>query len=338
MRIDVHTHYTPPRYFDKMDQLGGFEELGGLKVLGVHRRKHWETRFAKGENAFLEARFESMERAECDRQILSIGAYQPYFSTPAAGVAAAHFINDMYGELSSAHNRRLSTFACLPLPHIDETLAEIDRIYRSKEFVGVTMGCSAQGIPLDNAHFEPVWQELDRRNAVVFLHPGVQMAALPGGGDFHLGPDFGSPAEIAVAVSRLIVCGITTQFPNVRFLIATTGGSLPFLVNRFDHGFKQQNPAEYEQMGGVAHMYRRFWYDTSVIEEPLIMLAARDYFGVDRLMLGSDCPRIEPEHAVSYIKSSPYLTQEEMALILDVNAAEFLGFEGCSCCAHEIHK
>lgn len=327
MRIDVHTHFHSPALFNKLEELGGFEELVGLQVLGVHRRKYWEKRFSVGLQALLAERFTAMDEAGIDMQVINIGAYQPYFSTEDKSVEAASFANDLYGELAEANSSRFTTWACLPLPYVDATLREIDRILDRPEHVGVSMGCSALGHTLDDPMFDPVWAELDRRKAVVFLHPGVQMASVPGAHEFHLGPDFCSPSEIAVAATRLVVCGVTTRFPNVRFLLSTTGGALPFLVNRFDHGYGQQNPAEYERLGGVTKEFRKFWYDTSVIEEPLILLAAKKMFGADRLMLGSDAPRINPILAVDYILDSTYLTDREKSAILDETAASLLGLE-----------
>lgn len=326
MRIDVHTHFHSPKLFEKLDELGGFQELVGLQVLGIHRRKYWEKRFSIGIDAVLEERFAAMDEAGCHRQILNIGAYQPYFRSEASAVEAARFANDLYGELSAANSERFSAWACLPLPHIDATLAEIDRVLDLAEHVGVSMGCSALDMPLDHEIFEPVWAELDRRNAVVFLHPGVQMASVPGAQEYHLGPDFCSPSEIAVAATRLIIRGVTTRYPNIRFLVSTTGGALPFLANRFDHGYQQQHPEAYAALGGVVNQYRKFWYDTSVIEEPMALLAAKEMFGTSKLMMGSDSPRINPILAVDYVRNSQYLTEEEKIAILDINAAELLGF------------
>ncbi|HEX8485350.1 amidohydrolase family protein [Sphingomonas sp.] len=326
MRIDVHTHFHSPKLFEKLDELGGFQELVGLQVLGIHRRKYWEKRFAIGLEGVLEERFAAMDEAGCDRQILDIGAYQPYFRNQASAVAAARFANDLYAELSAANSSRFSYFACLPLPHIDATLAEIDRVLGQSEQVGVVIGCSAHGLPLDDERFEPVWAELNRRKTVVFLHPGVQMASVPGAQEYHLGPDFCSPAEIAVAATRLIIRGVTSRYPDIRFLISTTGGGLPFFAHRFDHGYQQQNPQEYAELGGVASHYAKFWFDTSVIEEPLVLLAAKELFGADKMMLGSDSPRIDPILAVDYITDSVHLTETEKHNILEVNAAQLLGF------------
>jgi 6-methylsalicylate decarboxylase len=326
MRIDVHTHYHSPELFDKLESLGGFEELVGLKVLGIHRRQHWAKRFSAGVAAVLEKRFAAMDAAGCDRQVVNIGAYQPYFRSEASSIAAAQFTNDLYGDLCASNSDRLSAWACLPLPHVEATLAEIDRVAGAKEFVGFSMGCSALGKVLDDPALDPVWEELNHRSAVVFLHPGVEMAAVPGAQDYHLGPDFCSPSEMAVAVTRLIIRGVIGRYPQIRFLASTTGGALPFFANRFDHGYQQQHPAEYEALGGVAKEYRKLWYDTSVIEEPLVLLAAKEMFGVDKLMMGSDSPRIDPILAVNYVEDSPYLTASEKRQVLDENAARLLGF------------
>jgi aminocarboxymuconate-semialdehyde decarboxylase len=116
------------------------------------------------------------------------------------------------------------------------------------------------------------------------------------------------------------------SFPNVTVIAATLGGTLPFLAHRFDRGLLQDCPERYEELGGVLPHLRRFFYDTSVVEEPLALLNARQAYGADRLVLGTDYarPGVRSSAAVEYVTSSEYLTDAEKAATLGGNAATLL--------------
>lgn len=326
MRVDVHTHFQTPELFQYFEDLGGFTELSGFQALGADRRAFYTRLFAGGEEAVLDTRFANMQEANCDLQILSLGAYAPYFRKESSAVSGARFVNDLHGDLAARRPDKFRFFASLPLPHLDAAMLELDRVLAQPEALGVTLGCSVAGMPLDDDHFEPLWSELNRRGAAVFIHPGAA-TGLPGSVDFHIAPDFCSPAEVAVCVARLIVRRVVHRFPNIRFIAATCGGSVPFLAHRFDHGYHQHDKDDYERMGGILPQFKKLWYDTSVLEEPEILKAAKNIFGAERLLLGSDAPRVKPLQAVRFIEESEYLSAEEKHLILDRNAAELLGLK-----------
>lgn len=326
MRVDVHTHYQTPELFQYFEELGGFSELSGLRALGADRRAFYARMFAGGEDAVLETRFADMQDAKCDLQVLSLGAYAPYFRNERSAVGGARFVNDLHGGLAARRPDRFRFFASLPLPHLDAALTELDRVLQQPEALGVTLGCSAAGMPLDDDHFEPLWRELDRRGAAVFIHPGAA-TGIPGSADFHIAPDFCSPAEVAVCIARLIVRRVIERFPNIRFIAASCGGSVPFLAHRFDHGYHQHDKDDYEAMGGILPQFKKLWYDTSVLEEPEILKSAKQIFGVDRLLLGSDTPRVKPIKAVNFIEQSAYLDADDKHAILDRNAAALLGLD-----------
>lgn len=300
MRIDVHAHYNPPWYFAELDQVGA-EAL-------------WR-------------RLEFMDDALIDRQIISIGAPQPYLSSAADGAKLATGLNDSFRELLDAAGGRLGAFGCLPLPHVPESVAETGRIYDSLDFEGVALGCSALGTPLDDERLAPVWSALNECRAVVYLHPGVGIAGVTGCAGFHLAPGYVSPAEVAVAASRLIVTGHLDRYPDVTVVLATLGGSIPFLARRFDRGLLQDAPEAHAALGGsVLPHFRRFFCDTSVTEEPGMLRAAKEIFGADRIVLGTDYagPGASCLHAIEYIEDSPFLSDEEKKAVLDRNAQSFL--------------
>jgi predicted TIM-barrel fold metal-dependent hydrolase len=322
VRIDVHSHYNPPSYFELLQEVGAFEELSVLRLLGHLWRPGQATAETGSDADALARRLDDMDAAAIDLQVMSIGAVHPYVADPQTATTLARHVNDAYQVLVDQAPSRLAALGCQPLPHVQETVAEIARCLDDLGFAGVALGCSAGGLPLDDERFAAVWTALDDRRALVYLHPGVEIGGVIGGGDFHLAPDFVSPAEIAVAACRLMVTGHLDRYPNVKLILATLGGGIPFLARRFDRGLRQDCPARYEELGGTLRHFHRFYCDTSVVEEPAALRAARDTFGADRILLGTDYarPGARSAAAIEYVQASTDLTVAEKSAVLDGNA------------------
>ena len=304
MRIDVHAHHYPDKYIAYVSRLRG------------------ETNFrirAPGAAVTLEQRVDLLNQSGIRVQILSVGAQQPYGADAKEAISAAKLGNDLYAEVCARHGGHFAAFAALPLPHIDAALAELARALDDLHMVGVNLGCSVAGRALDDAAFEPVFAELDRRGAVLFLHPvGCGCGSLLEG--FDLNFPLGAPFEDTVAALRLILAGIVNRYPKIRIIVPHLGGTLPFLIERLDGslaGRSQYKPSEY---------LKRLWYDT-VNGNIAALRCARDAFGADRLLLGTDFPHLAGarfEQCVSYIEQSE-LAQEEKSAVLDRNAQSLLG-------------
>jgi 6-methylsalicylate decarboxylase len=156
MRIDVHAHYYPEKYIAYVSRLRG------------------ETNYrirAPGAAVILEQRVDLLNQSGIRVQILSVGAQQPYSTNAQEAISAAKLGNDLYAEVCAQHGGHFAAIAALPLPHVDAALAELTRALDDLGMVGVSLGCSIVGRPLDEAAFEPMFAELDRRGAVLFLHP-----------------------------------------------------------------------------------------------------------------------------------------------------------------------
>ena len=324
MQIDVHAHYNPPDYFAALRAAGGSEELSIFRALGHIWKPGSATAVMGADKATLKRRLDDMDAAEINKQILSIGAAHPYLRREDDAVRVARDLNDAYAALLAEAPSRLLAFAMLPLPHVAAALAELDRALARPGVVGLALGASAQQIPLDDARFSPLWEELNRRRAVVYIHPGSEITGVVGCTEFHLAPDFVSPAEIAVCAGRMVATGLLDRYPDVRIVLATLGGGMPFLARRFDRGLRQDYPELHERIGGVLRHLPRFYVDTSVTEEPDALRAAKETFGADRILLGSDYarPNQSTADAVRYVGGSRFLTPEEKEAVFAGNATK----------------
>lgn len=310
--IDVHAHYFDPAYVDLLERYGADERmiLDSRAVVGLP------------ENLDLGARIGVMDASGVERQVLSMSAAAPYFEDRTAAVHAAHAINDLHATACRNHARRLGFFAALPMPHVDAALAEIERAFTELGADGVTFTTSIQGRSLADEAFAPVFAELDRRAAVVFLHPpGFACESRPileSGLTWWLG----APVEDAVCALQLVKAGFPQRYPRLKVILPHLGGFLPFLRYRIDKG------AAGRAGGGEppSVQLRKFWYD-SANGEPDSLAHAVHAYGADRVLFGSDFPYWRGpsyDHAVKYLELAG-LDERELRLIRSENARALFG-------------
>jgi aminocarboxymuconate-semialdehyde decarboxylase len=261
MTIDIHAHYYPGDYLEKIGNVG-LAQLRGSPLGGQS----------------MEERLGLLEHAGIDVQVLSVSQAQPYLADRKEAAAAAAFGNDRFIELCEAHPGRFYSFAALPLPHAEESLAEIDRALAQPRMVGVTIGCTIAGMHLDNPALEPVWSHLDERAVPVFLHP-VGRCGVVDGDDYNLNWLVGAPFEDTLAALRLVLSGVVDRHRGITFIVPHLGGTLPFLETRV-RGYLQAKGED---------ALKRMYYDT-VSGTLSALRSAAQYFGVDHLLFGTDYP------------------------------------------------
>jgi aminocarboxymuconate-semialdehyde decarboxylase len=272
--IDVHAHLWNDEYLDRITGLGRTDTAAQ------------RGRGAGDSELELSGRFTLMDSAGVDVQILSASPQLPYSDNEEAASTTAAWANDWYAEVVGKHTGRLRAFACTPMPHVDASLAEIDRALGDLGMSGVTMTTSVLGRPLTDPHFAPIFEELDRRRAVLYLHPVGNRACSS------LIPDqltwmIGAPIEDTIAAAQLIVAGVPSRYPGVKIIVSHLGGGLPMLLQRMDNQAAWAVPEMLERPSVAA---RRLWYDTVGHGYLPALRCASEAFGSDRLMLGTDFP------------------------------------------------
>ncbi|MFJ6482494.1 MULTISPECIES: amidohydrolase family protein [unclassified Streptomyces] len=207
------------------------------------------------------------------------------------------------------------------------TLREVTRAFDDLGAVGVGVTTTVLGRTLADPLFHPVYEELDRRGAVLYIHPSGEGAASPLITEHDMTWMVGAPVEDTVAIMHLILAGLPARYPRMRILASHLGGALPLLPRRLDDHLAFESPRTPE-LPSVA--VDRLWYDTvSHVHGPALVAAAAS-FGAGRLVLGTDFPYEDDEvfvRSVNYVSESG-LTQEEATAILDTNAADLLGLSG----------
>jgi len=305
-RIDVHSHYLPTRYIEML-------RAAGSRIFG-----------APHEPTMLDQMIAGQDEAGVSTQILSTGPHSPYLRDEAAAIACAREVNDAYASVVDASKGRFAAFGSVPLPHVGSATAEACRCLDELGFAGIHLGCSILGRPLDDPEFDPFWQALNERDAIVFLHPGGILLGtepgLAGMNDPLLAVIIGSAAEVATATIRLI--GVRNRFPRIRFVIAILGGVLPYLYERlktYAPIFGKNVVGKYTSRSFEEEL-REFYFDTTLDDDVSALIKARDVYGIDRILLGSDAPAKAPAKAIAFVKSSDF-SATECDAILDHHAA-----------------
>ncbi len=311
-RIDVHAHYFSHEYLDLLDASGGVES-----TTAPGRRSLWPAPATD-----LDARFAAMDRAGIRLQILSISGVAPYFADKAAAVAGARLANDQYAELTARHPDRLAAFATLPMPHVDEALAELTRALDELGALGVTLSTSVLGLSLGDPRFTPIFEELNRRRSVLFIHPAGVACHSPDIMSSGLQWPLGAPFEDTLCAIQLIQAGFPARYPQMETILPHLGGTLPMLVHRLDELSRRHVDITLNMYDAVRH----FWYDTVNGFPPALRLAC-EAFGTDRILFGTDYPFWRDEAhqlAMTYVHEIG-LSEAEKSAIFEGNARGLFG-------------
>ena len=311
MRIDVHAHYWTEDYLDLLTDLG---QAGAGAARGI----------GAGGGAELEARLRLMDRAGVQLQVLSACPQSPYGQDNQKTARAARFVNDQYTDLVQRHPDRFRAFAALPMPHLQESLSEMGRALDQLRMAGVAMNTTVLGQALVDPGYEPVFAELNRRGAVLYLHPAGNSACSPLIADYHLTWMIGAPVEDTISIMHLITYGIPARYPDITIINSHLGGALPMLLQRADDQYRWEAPHTPEPPSVAA---RRMWYDTVGHGHVPALRCAIDSFGADRLLLGTDFPYENEDtfiRAIHYI-NDPQIDPDAARAILDQNATALLG-------------
>jgi predicted TIM-barrel fold metal-dependent hydrolase len=274
-RVDVHHHLAPPQY---------------VKAALTHSRMDPSVAAWTPERSLAD-----MEAAGVATAILSVSNPGVYFGDAAEARSLARSSNEYGAELIHSNPGRFGMFAALPLPDIDGTLGEIAYALDTLALDGVGMFTSYGAKWLGDPFFAPVWEELNRRRAVVFTHPVIN--ACCGSLIPFVNPrviEFG--AETARTIASFVFSGAAARYPNVRVIFSHAGGTMPFLIERFTEMGKEPAMAA-NVPSGVVNTLQRFYYDTAQSSNPEALGALTKLVPTSQVLFGSDFPfRTETEH------------------------------------------
>ena len=267
-RIDTHHHMIPPDY-RKALRRARIDEAGQRAV------PDWNPAGS----------LQTMADLDVATAILSVSTPGTTFlPNPADAAALARDLNDYGADLVASAPDRFGLFATVPIPHIDESVAETVRALDNLNADGVVLLANNEGIYLGEDGQDNLWAALDERAAVVFIHPAdlpgpTVPGVAPWAADFLL--------DTTRAAYLLVRNGIRRKYPNIRFILSHAGGFVPYASHRMavavlaDTG---RSPAD------SLDDFSSFYFDTALSSSAAALPTLLAFAKPGHITFGSDFP------------------------------------------------
>jgi predicted TIM-barrel fold metal-dependent hydrolase len=270
-RIDFHFHLIPKFYQDAVYEAGTGPQIG--------RYPEWSP----------ERALELMDAQGIEIALTSLAQPGVQFGGPDRSRALARRCNDYAAELSARWPKRFGAFAVVPMWEMRHAIDEVAYALDVLKLQGICLFASYGERFLGDPHFEALMEELDRRAAVVFVHPALHPSSrnldLPWPG-FMMEYLF----DTTRATVNLAFSGTTERFRRIAFVLAHAGGLMPYFAWRLsvspmiDARLPQVPPEQ------IIARLGQFWFDTALSPTPQTMACLAGVARPQRIVFGTDWP------------------------------------------------
>lgn len=266
-RIDVHHHLVPSFWADALPSHGG--DPSGWAT------PSWDV------NADLEL----MDELGIATAMLSLTAPGIVGWQGAEQVRIARQVNEFTAGVVRDRPQRFGNFLTLPLGNLDASLKELEYGFDTLEADGVVLLSNFDGVYPGDVCYEPLWSELDRRAAVVFVHPTMpKIERVPG----LLGPVIDYPFDTTRAAMSIVAGGVLTRHTRLKIILSHAGGFMPYGAYRFPAGIAALQPHRSED--DILAEMKRFYFDTALSASPTALPCVLEFAAPGHVLFGSDIP------------------------------------------------
>jgi predicted TIM-barrel fold metal-dependent hydrolase len=266
-RIDVHHHFYLPEYLAVMGDMAKRPMI-----------RDWSTARS----------LEEMDRNGVGTAVLSLSPPGLHHVGREETRRLARAVNEHGATMRAAHPARYGHFASVPMPDVDDTLGEIAYALDTLKADGIQFMTSYGERYPGDPYFAPVMAELNRRNALVFVHPLAPVCCAPS--LRWIQPAlFEFTQDTNRCVFSLLLSGTLARFPDIRFIFCHSGAAVPLLAGRaavmgFGREFAEKMP------NGIDHELRKLHYDVALQANRPALAALFAYVPISQVLLGSDYP------------------------------------------------
>jgi 6-methylsalicylate decarboxylase len=267
-RIDTHHHFSAP----------GFIAAISARKTNQRPLELWTPAKA----------VEDMDKSGVATAMVSTSEPSVWFGDNEPARKLARACNEFGARLIADHPGRFGMFSTVPLPDVDGCLREIEYSQDTLKADGVCLMTSYQGKYPGDPAFEPVMSELNRRKAVVFLHPVKAECCKD------LQPEL-APALVELgtdttrAIASVVLDGTTARYPDIRFIFSHGGGTMPYLMTRFDALATRPDIAK-RLPNGLLYEVQKLYVDTASMNSPYPWPTLRKLMHVTHILFGTDFP------------------------------------------------
>ena len=301
--IDVHTHAYTREYLELLRTKGG--------VYGLKRRPDGQEEIFRGATPVAlpqpghldyDLRIRQMDENHIDAAIVSLTCPNCYWGGEEISAEVARQSNDSMAAAQRKYPGRIYWYTSLPWEYPKRALEELRRTVDNGAS-GVMVLANVQGRSLTDPLFSPVWQAIDELRLPVLVHP----TDLPGAdrmdmGQYDLSWSVGFMADTTLAFARMIFDGFLDRYPNLKLIASHGGGTLPYLIGRFDKGDEVELPSRRRIKARPSAYLKRIWYD-SICYSPEALNYLIRIVGIERVLYGTDYPHQVHDMAGMFAKT-----------------------------------
>lgn len=305
-RIEVHHHVVPPKYL--IDP--GKDRIGSTAVASL-----WQKVLAWTP----EKSIEEMDRNGVATSVTSVSAPGVWFGDVEQSRRIARDCNEYSAQLVRDFPGRFGTFASIPLPDTEGSLREIEYAYGTLNADGIVLMTSYDNKWPGDPSFAPVFEELNRRKAVVFFHPTVSpccMSLIPDVPDAQIEYLF----DTVRAVMSLLYSGTFTRFPDIRFIFAHAGSAVPMFARRIARLGAADPKLAARLPNGPMYELQRLYYELAHTYGPNTLVPLMEVASPSNVLLGSDYPWVVTSIGMTIEAVQKFFKPEEVADIEHGNA------------------
>lgn len=306
--IDVHHHIGPPSWIallkDKNVLHGPWETWSSAKAI------------------------EEMDRSGVAMSLASVTTPGVWFGDRAIARRIARECNEYAAQLAVNHPTRFGNFATLPLPDVEGALHEIEYALDELKADGICLYTSYGDKWLGDDALAPIFDELNRRKALVYVHPTTPNCCkgiLP----FLLASVVEYGTDTTRAIASLVFTGASSRYQDVRMIFSHAGGTMPFLIERF---LQQKRASDLDpniprsSLGALDPIKEvsRFYYDTAQSTHPAPMSALRKVVPVSQIVFGTDFPYRSIQEQVAGLSNSGVFSAADLDAIGRTNVLRLI--------------
>ncbi len=292
--IDVQSHFLPPFYTDAL-RAAGMTDIDGWAI------PKWDVASA----------IETMDELGIRAQLLSLSTPGVSFAQGQQARDVSRALNEFAASTIRDHSPRFGAFAILPLPDVNGAMEELAYSLDTLKLDGIGLLSNYGGVYLGQPEFDPIFDELNRRGAVLFIHPCAppHFEALGVG---LTSPILEFPFETTRIATNLIRSGTIERCPNLRIILPHGGGTIAFLQPRLAFTLGPER----------APLLSSFYYDLTAATMPGQLAALATLVPPQRLLMGVDFPFMPADVTARFLTSlnEASFSAEERRAIRSENA------------------
>jgi predicted TIM-barrel fold metal-dependent hydrolase len=264
-RIDTHHHIVPATYAAWLKRKG--LEAGGMPI------PQWSA----------DSALALMDKYRIQAAIMSISTPGVHLGDDAEARDKAREVNEYAADVVGKHPNRFGFFATLCLPDVEGSLDELAYAFDKLHADGVVLLANSRGIYLGDRAFDPLFDELNRRKAVVFVHPSQLYGFDPLKGMPPFIADF--LLDTTRAAVRLAGSGTLDRCPDVKVILSHAGGFVPYAAYRIAGAASPKR----DFADGLAQL-QKFYFDIAISGSPTALPSLMALAKPDHILYATDWP------------------------------------------------